>query len=129
MSTPSLADRFFVEAMSPAFREDPYPHYERFRGPAQQRRGTAEALVVGIGVLAEGGRHRFDEEPVGQAGRAHGNLASAIRYDTVSSCNVLESMSCQECAPVLPATRHGKSCSRQPPRCSRSTASARPASK
>ena len=31
-STPSLADRFFVEAMSPAFREDPYPHYERFRG-------------------------------------------------------------------------------------------------
>jgi cytochrome P450 len=32
MSTPSLADRFFVEAMSPAFREDPYPHYERFRG-------------------------------------------------------------------------------------------------
>jgi cytochrome P450 len=33
MSTPSLADRFFVEAMSPAFREDPYPHYERFRGP------------------------------------------------------------------------------------------------
>jgi pimeloyl-[acyl-carrier protein] synthase len=33
-STPTLADRFFVEAMSPAFREDPYPHYERFRGPA-----------------------------------------------------------------------------------------------
>ncbi len=33
MSTPSLADRFFVEAMSPAFRDDPYPHYERFRGP------------------------------------------------------------------------------------------------
>jgi cytochrome P450 len=33
MSTPSLADRFFVEAMSPAFREDPYLHYERFRGP------------------------------------------------------------------------------------------------
>ena len=33
MSTPSLADRFFVEAMSPAFREDPYRHYERFRGP------------------------------------------------------------------------------------------------
>jgi len=33
MSMPSLADRFFVEAMSPAFREDPYLHYERFRGP------------------------------------------------------------------------------------------------
>jgi len=34
MSTPSLADRFFIEAMSPAFREDPYPYYERFRGTA-----------------------------------------------------------------------------------------------
>ena len=33
-NTPSLADRFFVEAMSPAFRKDPYPYYERFRGPA-----------------------------------------------------------------------------------------------
>lgn len=33
MPTPTLADRFFMEAMSPAFREDPYPHYERFRGP------------------------------------------------------------------------------------------------
>jgi cytochrome P450 len=27
----SLADRFFVDAMSPAFREDPYPHYEAYR--------------------------------------------------------------------------------------------------
>ncbi len=27
----TLADNFFVEAMSPAFREDPYPLYERFR--------------------------------------------------------------------------------------------------
>lgn len=33
-AVPSLADRFFREAMSPAFREDPYPHYERFRGDA-----------------------------------------------------------------------------------------------
>lgn len=32
VAVPSLADRFFREAMSPAFREDPYPHYERFRG-------------------------------------------------------------------------------------------------
>ncbi|HTR85690.1 MAG TPA: hypothetical protein VMI56_14520, partial [Reyranella sp.] len=30
----SLADRFFREAMSPAFRDDPYRFYERFRGPA-----------------------------------------------------------------------------------------------
>lgn len=32
-SAPSLADRFFREAMSPQFREDPYSFYERFRGP------------------------------------------------------------------------------------------------
>ena len=27
----SLADRFFVDAMSTTFREDPYPHYETYR--------------------------------------------------------------------------------------------------
>jgi pimeloyl-[acyl-carrier protein] synthase len=32
MSTTTLANRFFAEAMSPAFREDPYPLYDRFRG-------------------------------------------------------------------------------------------------
>jgi cytochrome P450 len=32
MTQMSLADRFFVDAMSPAFREDPYPHYEAYRG-------------------------------------------------------------------------------------------------
>jgi cytochrome P450 len=31
--TQSLADRFFVEAMSPEVRRDPHPYYERFRGP------------------------------------------------------------------------------------------------
>jgi unspecific monooxygenase len=31
---PSLADRFFRGAMSPAFRDDPYAFYERFRGNA-----------------------------------------------------------------------------------------------
>ena len=31
MTQMSLADRFFVDAMSPAFREDPYPHYEAYR--------------------------------------------------------------------------------------------------
>ncbi len=30
-TTPTMADNFFVEAMKPAFREDPYPFYERFR--------------------------------------------------------------------------------------------------
>jgi cytochrome P450 len=28
---PTVADNFFLEAMQPAFREDPYPLYERFR--------------------------------------------------------------------------------------------------
>jgi cytochrome P450 len=31
---PTLANSFFQGAMSPAFRDDPYPFYERFRGPA-----------------------------------------------------------------------------------------------
>ena len=47
-STPTLADRFFVEAMSPAFREDPYPHYERFRGPAPLLR-VAETIWFALG--------------------------------------------------------------------------------
>jgi cytochrome P450 len=48
MSTPSLADRFFVEAMSPAFRDDPYPHYERFRGPAPLLR-VADTIWFALG--------------------------------------------------------------------------------
>ena len=48
MSTPSLADRFFVEAMSPAFREDPYPHYERFRGPTPLLR-VADTIWFALG--------------------------------------------------------------------------------
>ena len=35
MTQTSLADRFFVDAMSPAFREDPYPLYDTYR--SQQR--------------------------------------------------------------------------------------------
>src|SRR5262245_53048360 len=31
MTQTSLADRFFVDAMSPAFREDPYPHSDTYR--------------------------------------------------------------------------------------------------
>ncbi|HXW46943.1 MAG TPA: cytochrome P450 [Streptosporangiaceae bacterium] len=31
MSEPTLEDRFFTDAMSPAAREDPYPHYEAYR--------------------------------------------------------------------------------------------------
>ena len=48
-STPSLADRFFVEAMSPAFREDPYPFYERFRGPTPLLR-VAETIWFALGL-------------------------------------------------------------------------------
>jgi pimeloyl-[acyl-carrier protein] synthase len=32
MAKMSFAERFFVDAMSPAFREDPYPLYESYRG-------------------------------------------------------------------------------------------------
>jgi pimeloyl-[acyl-carrier protein] synthase len=32
MSDNSLEDRFFIDAMSPAFREDPYPYYDTYRG-------------------------------------------------------------------------------------------------
>ena len=35
MPQTSLVDRFFVDAMSPAFQEDPYPHYDTYR--SQQR--------------------------------------------------------------------------------------------
>jgi cytochrome P450 len=47
-STPSLADRFFIEAMSPAFRKDPYPYYERFRGPAPLLR-AADTIWFALG--------------------------------------------------------------------------------
>ena len=45
---PNLADRFFMEAMSPAFREDPYPYYERFRGPTPLLR-VAETIWFALG--------------------------------------------------------------------------------
>src|SRR5262249_62135108 len=32
MTEPSLADRFYIDAASPASREDPYPLYESYRG-------------------------------------------------------------------------------------------------
>jgi pimeloyl-[acyl-carrier protein] synthase len=32
MSENSLEDRFFIDATSPAFREDPYPYYDTYRG-------------------------------------------------------------------------------------------------
>lgn len=44
----SLVDRFFLEAMSPAFREDPYPHYERFRGPSPLLR-VADRIWFALG--------------------------------------------------------------------------------
>jgi cytochrome P450 len=47
-STPSLADRFFTEAMSPAFREDPYPYYERFREAAPLL-SVAETIWFALG--------------------------------------------------------------------------------
>jgi cytochrome P450 len=46
--TQSLADRFFVEAMSPEVRDDPYPYYERFRGPEPLLR-AAETMWFCLG--------------------------------------------------------------------------------
>jgi pimeloyl-[acyl-carrier protein] synthase len=37
---PTLEDRFFIEAMSPAAREDPYPHYDAYRGTEPLLRGA-----------------------------------------------------------------------------------------
>ena len=47
-TTRSLVDRFFLEAMSPAFREDPYPYYERFRGPSPLLR-VADTIWFALG--------------------------------------------------------------------------------
>lgn len=48
MSEPSLAERFFVAAMSPACREDPYPLYEEYRGTAPLVRGD-ETIWIAFG--------------------------------------------------------------------------------
>jgi pimeloyl-[acyl-carrier protein] synthase len=32
VSSNSIEERFFIDAMSPAFREDPYPYYDTYRG-------------------------------------------------------------------------------------------------
>jgi pimeloyl-[acyl-carrier protein] synthase len=37
---PTLEDRFFIDAMSPAAREDPYPHYEAYRSAEPLLRGA-----------------------------------------------------------------------------------------
>jgi|FEC22Drversion2_1045045.scaffolds.fasta_scaffold00521_12 cytochrome P450 len=46
--TPSMVDNFFLEAMKPAFREDPYPLYERFRGGAPLLR-VADTIWFALG--------------------------------------------------------------------------------
>lgn len=48
VAVPSQVDRFFLEAMSPAFREDPYPYYERFRGPSPLLR-VADTIWFALG--------------------------------------------------------------------------------
>jgi len=39
-SEPTLEDRFFLDAMSPATRENPYPHYDAYRGTEPLLRGA-----------------------------------------------------------------------------------------
>lgn len=48
MATLSVADQFFVDAMSPAFRDDPYPLYERYRSDAPLVR-VAETIWFVLG--------------------------------------------------------------------------------
>ncbi len=47
-TVPTMADNFFLEAMKPAFREDPYPFYERFRGSAPLLR-VADTIWFALG--------------------------------------------------------------------------------
>lgn len=47
-TVPTMADNFFLEAMKPAFREDPYPFYERFRGGAPLLR-VADTVWFALG--------------------------------------------------------------------------------
>ena len=49
--TPTMADNFFLTAMKPAFREDPYPFYERFRGTAPLLR-VADTIWFALGHAA-----------------------------------------------------------------------------
>ena len=48
MTALTAADTFFLEAMKPAFREDPYPFYERFRGTAPLLR-VADTIWFALG--------------------------------------------------------------------------------
>ena len=45
---PTMADNFFLEAMKPAFHEDPYPFYERFRGSTPLLR-VADTIWFALG--------------------------------------------------------------------------------
>jgi cytochrome P450 len=47
-TAPTMADNFFLEAMKPAFREDPYPFYERFRSAAPLLR-VADTIWFALG--------------------------------------------------------------------------------
>jgi hypothetical protein len=54
-------------------------------GDAQQRRGPAEAFVERVGILAEGGFHRREEEIVGHArgGRRLAHDRPLVHFDTI----------------------------------------------
>src|SRR5690242_20451864 len=47
-TAPSMADNFFLDAMKPAFREDPYRFYERFRGTVPLLR-VADTIWFALG--------------------------------------------------------------------------------
>ena len=86
MTQMSLADRFFVDAMSPAFREDPYPHYEAYRGEQPLLR-VADTMWLALGhadvtaVLRHPRLSADERRATTEVGRAEpGRLATSLVF-------------------------------------------------
>jgi len=96
MSTPSLADRFFVEAMSPAFRDDPYPHYERFRGPNPLLR-VADTIWFALGhgdvtnLLRHPGMSTDESHATTEIGKTSADTRGRRFRSSFSNCRVMSS--------------------------------------
>jgi len=84
-TTLSLANRFFLEAMSPAFREDPYPFYDRYRGEGLLQVADTVWFALAhddVSVLLRQPRlssheSRLSQDPAGHA-RLRGLVAGAF---------------------------------------------------
>jgi cytochrome P450 len=84
-TTLSLANRFFLEAVSPAFREDPYPFYDRYRGEGLLQVADTVWFALAhddVSALLRQPRlssheSRLSQDPAGHA-RLRGLVASAF---------------------------------------------------